>query len=268
MTINYLDNNIVVQYIQIFLQETSGVVLKDLAKNRTLNQYDFRDFNPDSETSIITLKKDLSMNSKIKVSGYFDNMTYIALSIYMALNYPNEGFPWYWYEYEDPITQIKEWRHIEYSKAEDDKANEALLEQYRGLNPDMNYHPLLCYILQNNIELISTKTDIVQIDDRILSYIMDEVVSENSDPDEIFRMQKIIYPNGLPKTRTGIYDDILKEKVKEFQLKVIDYFKNKNIIDIGLHYGIFYNLKATGYIDPATEYLIKKQDSLPFKMEW
>ena len=234
MQIRYLNKSVIVQYIQIFLQEKSGLLI---AKNP--------DYIGDNN---ITEKLEyyITMNQKINVTGYYDNQTYMAVALYMGLNYPEEGFPYCYAREYDEKGNLK-WVTYPYGEgeyAETDKEN----------------YPKLCEIIMHNINIANEYVDVLNIDEKIVSYLLDEVVTPSSDQDEILRVQKLLYPNGISMDRAGIYDEAMLNTVKSIQKNALDIYMRTSTtaIDSDLMYKTFKNLRVTGFVDPWTELLIKR----------
>ena len=103
--------------------------------------------------------------------------------------------------------------------------------------------------------------NVIAIPDRVLSYILKEVVTPVSEIDEIFRMQKIMYaPNKVPSELVGTYDDMFMHNVEVMQRSFIDAYTFTEVegteevhkVDLPDNYKGF---KITGYVDPWTEVL-------------
>lgn len=116
----------------------------------------------------------------------------------------------------------------------------------------------LIVFLTHNLEASQISREVLSLDDRILSYFFEEVVTPLSESDEILRIQKIMYPSGIDYTRAGIYDDIMTEDVKKYQQDFLDKHLNKGTdsSEIVLPEG-FEGFKVTGYVDPWTEVVLK-----------
>lgn len=114
--------------------------------------------------------------------------------------------------------------------------------------------------LTNNLSYISQNNQIAEVPDRVISYILGEVVTPNSLSDEIMRVQQLLYPGGLSPMYVGRYfeyttssgDTIsMMNDIKEIQSNYIDSYKN------GLPTS-YIGFKVTGYVDPWTEVIIKQ----------
>lgn len=81
MVINLQDSNLVVNYLQIFLRDTFGVTLRKAPDNTDVAQ---------------GTAYEITMNEPIKVTGVYNLQTYLSIALYMAFNYPNEGYPYRW----------------------------------------------------------------------------------------------------------------------------------------------------------------------------
>lgn len=114
--------------------------------------------------------------------------------------------------------------------------------------------------LTSNLSYISQNNQIAEVPDRVISYILGEVVTPNSLSDEIMRVQQLLYPGGLSPMYVGRYfeyttssgDTIsMMNDIKEIQSNYIDSYKN------GLPTS-YQGFKVTGYVDPWTEVIIKQ----------
>jgi len=224
MSLTMRDNDIVASFLQIFLKEFSGLTLNKIEANR---------FNDYTEEWVISSSK------PIKVTGFYNTQTYGALAIWMARNYPKEGYPIKWSVDDKGI-----WSYTEYDAEADDE--------------DMTE---LKNTILNNIDFLSIKPDAIDVPDRVLSYVFGEVVSPLSERDEITRVQKLIYQPKIDPMRAGRYDDIMTEDVKSIQQKFIDLYTITTIVDgheVKTAYlpDNFEGFKVTGYVDPWTELIM------------
>lgn len=122
---------------------------------------------------------------------------------------------------------------------------------------DVN-HSLIVFLV-NNVEQSEINDDIFTLNERILSYFIGEVVTESSTPDEILRVQKIMYPEGVEYQRSGVFDEKMKQEVLDVQRKFIETYtvttlEGTQIITLPEGYDGF---RVTGYIDPWTEVILK-----------
>lgn len=279
MIINLYDDNLLVSYLQIFLRDYFGVnITYQISDNKFIDD-----------------KYIITTNSPLKVTGEYNLDTYASLALYMVFNYPNEGYPYYYILKEDRTVSfdsnklldtinnmikqsdtIKEWTEISYDNAEFIKVftwNELLI--YFKNESDLNNIVLSKYVSSesftiddinnclvnfiNKAKYLSlSKPEIVQVSERVLSYILGEVVSPKSSPDEIMRIQKIMYPNGVTPNRLGVYDNDMMNDVINYQKSFIErYTTNYNSTESNkyLPQG-YYGFKVTGYVDPWTELII------------
>lgn len=81
MVINLQDRNLIVNYLQIFLRDVFGITLRKVS-----------DLNDIALTNVY----EITVNDPIKVTGSYNTQTYLSLALYMAFNYPNEGYPYKW----------------------------------------------------------------------------------------------------------------------------------------------------------------------------
>lgn len=224
MSINIRDRNIIVMYIQIFLKERyPEAIVKTIIKDR---------YGREQETKVNLLKK------PFKVTGTYDLPTYLLLSCYMNLYYPNEKYPY-----------------------------EAIIEDgvYKGYQ-DFSGDKSLYDVLTENLRLYQKDRNLIKIPDRVLSYILREVVTDQSSDDEIFRIQKLIYnPAKIPNEEIGKFSDSLRKSVIDIQeefikshtYKIVENHEltDKTEVRFPDNYEGF---KVTGYIDPWTEVLYEQ----------
>lgn len=176
-------------------------------------------------------------NKPLKVTGVYDYTTYQVLACYMYATYPNEKFP------KESIWTTDETGKPVFEGMQDFSGDKSLKE-----------------VIDENINITCMRGyyEAIEIPDRVLSYILREVVTVNSSMDEIFRIQKLIYgPSKVPISEAGVFTEPLVENVKNIQQMYLDThtFKNdegEEIIDVPSNYKDF---KVTGYVDPWTEVL-------------
>lgn len=132
---------------------------------------------------------------------------------------------------------------------------------------DEEVRSCLVKILSANIKISSEDTDVLQVPERVLSYIFDEVVTPLSSDDEVYRAQNLIYLNPQVSSRTnppiGVYNDEMTRRVKEIQ----ELFVKDNTLSTGdttkvVMPGGFEDFKVTGYVDPWTELIVKRDPSI------
>lgn len=166
MDIHYQDKNLIVMYLQIFLRENMGAVVhKVTPRSKSIKPY-----------------YEISSNDIIKVTGYWTPQSYTALALYMAYNYPNEGFPYKWTRQEG-VNDIT-WESEDYIY---DGGDTTELVKIIGDNLD-NY----AYAKASSTK--SEQYDLLYVPGRILSYIFKEVVTPKSSPSEVFRVKTMMYP--------------------------------------------------------------------------
>ena len=166
MDIHYQDRNLIVTYLQVFLRENMGAVVhKVIPRSKSVKPY-----------------YEISSNELIKVTGYWTPQSYSALALYMAYNYPNEGFPYRWSRKEG-VTDIS-WESEDYIY---DGGDTSELVKIIGDNLD-NY----AYAKASSTK--SDQFDLLYVSERVLAYIFNEVVTPSSAPSEIFRVKTMMYP--------------------------------------------------------------------------
>lgn len=155
MDINYQDKNLIVMYLQIFLRESVGMTVRKVIPRDKLKSTFY----------------EITTNESIKVTGYYNEQTYTAIALYMAYNYPNEGYPLKWTL--KPSTN--KWYSEDYVYTGD---QEELLK-----------------VIANNLSNYSQDRRLIYIPERVLSYVFNEVVTQDSTPEEILRVKQKIYYN-------------------------------------------------------------------------
>lgn len=221
MAISYQSNNLIVTYLQVFLRDYCGL------KIRTSVVIDTSTGDP------VTVNE-ISRSSPVEVTGYYDLQTYESLALYMAYNYPEEGFPQKW-TYDE---EGKTWRS----------------EDYKYLPLDDGSYPTeeLLKMIKSNESYSLRDSKVIEIPERVLSYIFGEVVTPTSSKEEIQRVRKLLYRD---QTKTSyVYDSKMVEDVKSLQKSFIDKFESagQSLPDP------FKEFKVTGYVDPWTEILLKE----------
>lgn len=190
MIINYNDNNLIVMYLQIFLKEVFGTTIEKITPRR----------------KSIAAYYQITTSTPIKVTGIYNVQTYSALALYMAYNYPNEGYPQKW--------------------TKDSKGKWSATDYIYTNNLDE-----LVDIIAVNIENLYNNTDVIQIPERVLSYIFNEVVTPISTPEEILRIKEIIYNKDIPREHYLDYTEELTEYVKKIQKEFIKRYSTEKLID-------------------------------------
>lgn len=275
MIINLNDRSLITSYVQIILRDFSGLSVKSPDDSRTRFTDDWYE---------------VTSTKPIRVTGTYDLDTYAAASIYMIINYPNERFPfrydmidgklvkaeffkskledtinwiktWYAgtvdeivYEYNDPdFSQVFTWS--EFSKYFIDmKRVESLLDNEAEFN-DYVIESALTFIV-HNMDLSLEVREVVSLPERVLSYFFDEVVTPTSEKDEVYRIQKKMYPN-LSKKYFGMFTPQMTKDIENVQKSFIDVHTTEvgGIKTTTLPDG-FDGFKVTGYVDPWTEMII------------
>lgn len=124
----------------------------------------------------------------------------------------------------------------------------------------------LIYFLSHNLSILPYQPRAAELGERVLSYFLDEVVSASSEPDEIMRVQEIMYPLGLSYNKVGRFFDqeigangeiirnSMEDDIKEYQQAFIDRYTTSGTFTPP---DGFTGFKVTGYVDPWTEWVIK-----------
>ena len=228
--VNYQDKSLVVSYIQIYLKEYFGITLKKyVPRQRSKSPY-----------------YEITNNDPIKVTGYYNTQTYTSLALYMAFNYPEEGYPCRWKEVVKDETGLTSWVSEDFVYNEEDSAS--LIE--------------LIDIIKTNVENFPIHRETIQVPERVISYILGEVVTPRSSDEEILRIKKIVYstPIGCRSSLKYEIDKSLKEAsdspkdLKEYVKSVQESYIAEHSEEMPEQ---FKDLKATGYVDPWTEVILK-----------
>lgn len=292
MVINFQDRNLIVSYLQLILKETFGVTLttSDSSLNYSLDKsYEITMNQPVKVTGTYDLPTYFSLalymafnfpNEQYPYRLDFFNHEWVRFpykpeelknSINLIIENYLKGL-WTW---ETVSTDYQEWyynlpaeKKLKYldweSLVRNFNSQDDLIDVCKGClfekrdfdNSDVR--SCLVKILVANMKTSVTNYDALQVPERVLSYIFDEVVTPVSSNDEVFRAQKILYGERIPVGRVGIYDDQMIEDVKEIQTKFIS--RNTFTIDGSTKIqlpGGFEDFKVTGYVDPWTETIIK-----------
>lgn len=287
MLIKLRDTSLFVTYLQVFLKERLGLTVNRLGHITS------------SETLKITGIYDVPtfQSLVIYMTTYYPNERFPNIYYVTSVDDP-EGYHVYKFEYDfnsldKTITSYKD-SYSDYSKE--------TFSEFLKSNPNEGYlsslENLYAYLSLSEVETVkNTKSgfslfienwnsedqeelrveailsksnddsikypDRLNIDDRIMSYILGEVVSELSEEDEIYRIQKMLYKDQADQripveiygsyTNKGLYGDP--------DLSLQDY-----IVDLQTRYLAagqlpqgFDDFKVTGYIDPWTELLLKNE---------
>lgn len=120
--------------------------------------------------------------------------------------------------------------------------------------------------LSHNLEVLPFQSRVVEINERILSYFLDEVVTATSDPDEIMRVQKLMYPYEMTYDKAGrffeaevndegkVVRNSMEQDIRNLQQGLI---KRYSVSGEFLPPEGFIGFKVTGYFDPWTEWAVK-----------
>ncbi len=165
MDIHYQDNNLIVTYLQVFLNEYFNItVIKNIPKRKSEQ-----------------ITYEIVSSEPIVVTGYHNPQTYSAIALYMAYNYPNEGFPLKW--------------SLKYPTAEEISSgnNVSWICEPFIYDGTSDSDKELLNIISYNMEHMPHNRDLIMIPERVLSYFYDEVVTPNSSPEEILRIKKLLY---------------------------------------------------------------------------
>lgn len=212
MAIKYQDSNLLVTYLQIFLQKYFNTTVKKITPRKKSSPSYY----------IIT------STDELRVTGSYNPQTYTAISLYMAYNFPNEGFPRKWRE-----TSKESWSVEDYI--------------YKGNEEELKN------IISHNVELFIKNREIITIPDRVISYLLNRVVTPQSSPEEIVKVKKLVFTN-VSRFNVLSYDEALMEKVRSIQQKFINDHTSGRVVDLPPQ---FEGFKVTGYVDPWTEIVIK-----------
>lgn len=125
----------------------------------------------------------------------------------------------------------------------------------------------LIYFLANNLDVFPYQNRSIEIGDRVISYFLDEVVTSASNPDEIMRVQELMYPDKLSYSKVGKFfsadiganGEVIRPSMEDDIKKIQQDFINKHTSSKGVFVPPegFSNFKVTGYVDPWTEWVIK-----------
>lgn len=136
---------------------------------------------------------------------------------------------------------------------------------------DKNYSQLdlnsnLIVFLTHNLEVLPYQSRVVELNDRIISYFLDEVVTPSSSADEILRIQKLMYPDGISfdkagkffeKTVDSVGNTITNSMEQDVKLVQQTFIDNYSVSGQFTPPEGFSGFKVTGYVDPWTEWIIK-----------
>lgn len=290
MSYSLQDQSLIISYIQIYLRDYFGITLTKVSsdsRRATPDSYEISQSETIKVTGVYTDQTYLSIclfmaynypeeqfpirwDLRSKSSGEWIKTPFNQdkLTITMKLLLDNDAgkdtmFTQEMYEtivgaQENPNLYFSWEELLKYFYSEDD-LYEVLYskENKEYTRSDINHN--LEVFLVHNLDQINHNKNIADIDDRIVSYFLEEVVSPISDSDEILRTQKIIYPQGTDYKRAGHYDDQMVEDVRKAQQNFIDLYtvvndEGQSVTTLPEGYEGF---KVTGYVDPWTELVIK-----------
>lgn len=159
MTISLQSRNLLVSYIQMYLKEYSGITLIENSRH----------------------EYEISQSRPIKVTGVYNEQTYSAVCIFMAFNYPNEGFPVRWDYLEGSVST---WTKTPYDSAKLKLTMDQLLS-----------------------------TDTCKGTDAFTQEDYDESMKNIEDKSEYLTYDELVlYFNNSD----GVYDALISNKIKEF----------------------------------------------------
>lgn len=232
------DKNLIVTYIQIYLRENFGrsvrkvnadftQTLRANIEQETLSQYEITSDDP------------------IEVTGYLTPQTYSAVALYMLQYYPNERYPVKWELTDDGWTS-------------DDSYYDDYTDNWRNvlLTPS-NWDEIANQIIGPNMQSYDVNGSSIEIPERVISYILGEVVSELSSQDEVMRIKRLLVDyNYDSKTLGDIgesldYDENLQHVICRIQQRFINKYPSPPVQ--------FSGFKVTGYVDPWTELIIERR---------
>ena len=219
MDLNYQDKNLLVFYLQIFLNEYFGLSVREVTDKSVIE-----------ETGSLY---EITDQDKIEVTGYLNIQTYTSIALWMAYNNPNEGYPYKWSSEVDAETGELKWKYD--------------VQDYSDTSKVLN-------VIVNNINAFYSNRECIVVPDRILSYVFNEVVTPQSSPEEVLRAKYLILGDPVVTRYTYTYDDSFMNKVKEIQENFI---KRHTINDEYQAPPGFERFHTTGYVDPWTEVIVK-----------
>ena len=293
MTIKLQDRNLIVSYIQILLRDYFGVSLtsnissndslSDIKYNITLNNpirvtgdYNIQTylssalymaFNYPNELFPIRYDIGTSSTELLQTSFDQDKLKYTMDKVldYVSKSTELVKITEEWYnqvivgEGESKDTKVFNWSTLLKYFADDNEDNIQVKVYdmiYQGnteySKDDINES--LVVFLSHNLSMVTFYNEVADINERIISYMLNEVVTPISEPDEVTRAQKLIYPEGIGYDRAGKYDGQMIDDVSKVQSDFISSHTNKDGV-VSLPEG-FSGFKVTGYVDPWTELII------------
>lgn len=277
MILSLNDRSLITSFVQIVLRDISGLSVK---------------VPHSTSESTIDDWYEVTSSSPLRVTGTYDLDTYGAAALFMAVNFPNEQFPYRYDEVEGNIIETPFDRNklkltLDWIKSWDDfsgRLNEEIFVSHNPPEDVFDWTTLFKYFddvdrLEKSVESLSFASVVrdcilvfivhnyeisveyrnaVNLPERVLSYFFNEVVAPTSPMDEIYRVQKKIYDK-VPKGLYGIFTDEMTDKVCQIQRDFIDLHSIKDgdgrVTEVVLPEG-FEGFKVTGYVDPWTEMII------------
>lgn len=160
---------------------------------------------------------------------------------------------------EDPSEYISDYEELSRYFDDNDVYNAIVSKSISDLPKEFtreDANKSLIVFLVHNLEESQNNRDILSLDDRVLSYFFEEVVTPLSEPDEILRAQKLIYIPDIEYDRAGKYDSKMIDDVKKRQQNFLSVHTSESTGEVVLPEG-FEGFKVTGYVDPWTEVVLK-----------
>ena len=222
MVINYQDRCLQVSYIQIFLKDYFGLTIEKQKSARATQDNEYQ----------------LTSNSPIKVTGYYNLQTYSSLALWMAYNYPKEGFPQVWY-----LSESNQWEYKDFT--EDYPSDDYTTEEFRTY---------ISQVISTNMDNFIVNHDIIRIPERVLSYVFNEVVTSHSTPEEVVRVKQLVLGTPIGRKLALEYHDDFEKIISRIQSDFIALYTINGEVSLPEQYKEF---KVTGYVDPWTELIIK-----------
>lgn len=234
MRLKLNDSNLIVSYVQIMLRDFLGLSIRSSEFVRS--------------TSTFETNYEVTASYPVEVTGVYNEETYSAASLYMAINYPYEGFPvrydslgngqfiktyfdldlikntvkWIssWYSkvlnketYENqtvPDYEVMDWDTFNLYFS-DIRSTRELFDNKSGISGFIK-SAVLSFV-SNNIDNSTESEVFTELPERVLSYFFGEVVTPQSSRDEIYRIQRKLYDD-LPRGLYGKFTDLGDENEK------------------------------------------------------
>lgn len=255
MELKYQDRNLITTYLQIYLRDYYGLTVHKVIKRNSIDPDEY----------------ELTLSDPIKVTGYLNNQTYSAIAMYMLRNYPNEMYPSLW-----QLNTANQWAPT--LEIYNDYIEEIMSsDEQHVLRKDVvipfDNEGDFIKVIASNMENASYNPDTISVPRRVLSYLFGEVVSPLSTPEEILRVKA--YLGNISYTYFGVesyseearyiarqisaylnintnyeYDDTFKNIIWQLQNLYLQGHQDEMPEQ-------FMDFKATGYVDPWTEHILK-----------